>query len=174
MNRNCHTYLLILSKVSIDDPKIEGQINPKATSLNCLDFALIYDDEFSQNCETTTLHAVAEHCKAILAALAQELAPPSKSVAINCRQLQILKYFDYLCDDDDGNDLTSLQSALDATPFRELIIKSIPVNKICVKAEQILCYQRLRYPCTEYLYFAHTFIDGVPIFKQQSKVLSKC
>ena len=39
MNGNCYTYPLILPEVTIDDPENEGQVNPKATSLNCLDYA---------------------------------------------------------------------------------------------------------------------------------------
>ena len=49
MNRNCYTYPLNLTEVSIKDPAYEDQINPKANSLNCLDYALIYDDDFTQD-----------------------------------------------------------------------------------------------------------------------------
>ena len=69
MNGNCYTYPLILPEVSIDDPENEGQVNPKATLLNCLDYALIYDNKFVQDCEQAILHAVAEHRKAALVAL---------------------------------------------------------------------------------------------------------
>ena len=91
-------------------------------------------------------------------ALEEELAPPTAYVSINCRKLRILKYFDDLRDDD-GNDLTALQSALNATPFCELIVQSIPVNKIHVETKRILLHQRLGHFCDEYLYFAHKFID---------------
>ena len=33
-------------QVSIEDPADEDQIDPKVNSLNCLDYALIYDDDF--------------------------------------------------------------------------------------------------------------------------------
>ena len=100
MNRNCYTYPLILPEVTIDDPENEGQVNPKATSLNCLDYDLVYDDAFVKECATTTLHAVFEHHKATLKALDEELAPPPTAPTVNCRELRISKYFDDLCDDD--------------------------------------------------------------------------
>ena len=77
-------------------------------------------------------------------------------------QLRISQHFDNI----------ALKSALDATPFRELIVQSIPVNKIRVETERILWHQRLGHPCDEYLYSAHEFIDGVPKFKRRSDVLS--
>ena len=107
MNGNCYTYPLILPEVSINDPAYEDDINPKATLLNCLDYALICDDNFIEECEQATLHAISIHRKAVLKALEEELALPKPLIAINCRELRISKYFDGLCDDD-GNDLTIL------------------------------------------------------------------
>ena len=62
MNGNCYTYPLIFPKVSINDPENEGQVNPKASSLNYLAYDLVYDDNFIQDCEQATLHAVSERC----------------------------------------------------------------------------------------------------------------
>ena len=73
--------------------------------------------------------------------------------------------------DDDHTAVPTFQSALDATPFWELILQSIPVNTIRVETERILWHQRLSHPCDEYLYSAHKFIDGVPKFKQRSNVI---
>ena len=158
MNGNCYTYPLILPEVKIDDLAYENQINPKANSLNCLDYAL-YDDNLIGDCKQATLHAISEHRKAAFKAFKEELAPPSASVDINYCKFRILKYLDNLCDDD-GNDLITLQSALDTTPFYELIVQSIPVNKTCVETEQILWHQRLSHPCDEYLYYTHKFLFG--------------
>ena len=160
-------------EVIIKDPAYEDQINPKENSLICLDYAVIYDDNFIQNYKQATLHADSKHRTVALKALKDELAPPSTSVNINYRELRILEYFDNLCDDD-SNDLTTLQSVLDATPFRELILQSIPVKNIRVEPETIMWHQRLGRPCDVYLYSAHKFIDIVPKFKQRSHVLSKC
>jgi len=77
--------------VSIEDPENEGEFNPKATSLNCLDYALVYDDDFIKDCKPATAHAVFEHQKATLKALAEELATPPPTV--NCCELRISKYF---------------------------------------------------------------------------------
>ena len=63
MNGNCYTYPLILPDVSIKDPENEGEFNPKATSLNCLDYALVYDDAFIKECNTATKYAVSGHQK---------------------------------------------------------------------------------------------------------------
>ena len=115
MNSNCYTYPLIFPEVTIKDPAYEDHINPKATYLNCLDYALIYDEDFIEDYEQATLHVISEHRKAALKVLKEELAPSTASVVLNCRELRISKYFDNLCDDD-GNDLNTLQSALDATP----------------------------------------------------------
>ena len=137
MNGNCYTYPLILPKVSTKDPENEGEFNPKATSTNCLDYALIYNDDFIEDCKQATLHAISEHRKTALKTLEEELAPPTASVAMNYHALRISKYFDNLRDNG-GNDLTTLWSAFDTTPFRELIVQFIPINKICVKSERIL------------------------------------
>ena len=117
--------------------------------LNCLDYALIYDDDFIEKCEQATVHAIYVHQKAALKALEEELTLLKPPIALDCHELQTSKYFDNFCDDD-GNDLTTFQSALDATPFHELIFQSTPVNKICVKTEKIPWYQRLGHPCDEY------------------------
>ena len=156
MNGNCYTYPLILSKVSIK--------SSKSILLNCLDFALIYDYDFVAECKQATIHAISVHRKAALEAVEEELALPKPPFALDCRELQISKHFDNLRDDN-GNDLTALQSVLDATPFCELIVQSIPVNKIHVKTEQLLWHQRLGHLCDGYLYSVHKFIDGVPKFK---------
>ena len=134
MAGNWYTYPLILPEVSIDDPAYKDNINPKATLLNCLDYALIYDDDFIQDCEIKASHVVSEHLKAALAALDVELAPPTTAPTVNCRELRISKYFDDLCDDDHTN-MPSFQPALEATQFQELILQSISVNKICVETE---------------------------------------
>ena len=73
-----------------------------------------------------------------------------------------------------GVDPDPRQSALDATPFCELIVQSIPVNKICVETERVLWHQWLCHLCDEYLYSAHEFIDGVQKFKQRSDMMLKC
>ena len=127
MNGNCYTYPLIIPEVSIVDPVYEDHMNPKANSLNCLNYALIYDNDFIEDCEQATLYAISEYQKEALKALKEELAPPTASITLNLYG-------------DDGNDLTTLQSALIVTPFCELIIHSIPVNKIRVETEQILWY----------------------------------
>ena len=166
MNGNCYTYSLILPEVSIE--------SKLATLLNCLDYALIYDDAFIEKCDKATVHAISAHRKATLQALEDELElqKPPVDVDVDCKQLWILKHFDSLSGVDP--DLNPCQSALDATAFRELIIQSIPVNKIRVETERVLWHQRFVHPCDEYLYSTHKFIDGVPKFKQQSNVMSKC
>ena len=65
-------------------------------------------------------------------------------------------------------------TAIESTPFRSLLLKSIPFNTIRIETERILWHQRLGHPCDEYLYSAHKFIDSVPKFKRRSDVLSKC
>ena len=71
--------------MSIRDPENKGQFNSKAISLNCLDYALIYEEEFVQDYEQATLHAVTEHRRATLASLELELKPLLKYIAIYCR-----------------------------------------------------------------------------------------
>ena len=61
MDGNCYTYPLILPEVTIKDPEKEGEFNPKATSMNCLDYALVYDDVFIKECDATTKYVVSEH-----------------------------------------------------------------------------------------------------------------
>ena len=53
MNGKCYTYPLILPDVEID--------SPLATSLNCMDHALIFDDDFVDECQTATANAVTQH-----------------------------------------------------------------------------------------------------------------
>ena len=195
MNGNCYTYPLILPEVDFLDPVDDNQINPKATSMNCIDYALVYDHDFVKQCDDAVTDAVAVYKKETLQALAVELALPP-AAAISCRQVRISNYFDHLKapvapptaiskylaeqqnQDPDFPSATdpkaSFQAALAATPFRELILQSIPVNKIRVETERILWHQRLGHPCDEYLYSAHKFIDGVPKFKRRSDVMSKC
>ena len=65
MNGNCYIYPLILPDVSLE--------LKLATSLNCLDYALIYDDAFIEKCDKATVHAISVHRKAALQALEDEL-----------------------------------------------------------------------------------------------------
>ena len=90
MNGNCYTYLLILPEVSIE--------SPQATSLHCLDYALIYDDNFVEECEQATVHAISVHRKAAFEALDKELALQQPPIADDCHELRISNYFDDLCD----------------------------------------------------------------------------
>ena len=143
---------LILPEVSLE--------SPLATLLNCLDHALIFDDAVIEKCDKATIHAILVHRKVALQALDNELdlqKPPIDIDVYNC-----------------GFRMNPRQSALDAIPFRELIIQSIPVNKICAKSKRILWHQRLGHPCDEHLYSAHKFINGMPWFKRRSDVMSKC
>ena len=66
MNGNCYTYPLILPEVTIEDPA--------ANSLNCLDYALIYNADFIEDYKQATLHAISEHRKTALKALEKEPA----------------------------------------------------------------------------------------------------
>ena len=164
MNGNYYTYPLILLEVSIK--------SPLATLLNCLDHTLIYDDDFIKQCDKATVHAILVHRKAALQALDNDLALQKPPIKDDCKQLQISKHLDSLSGT--APDLNPRQSVLDAIPFRELIIQSIPVNKIHVKTERVLWHQRLGHPCDAYLYSAHKFVGGVPKFKRHSDVMSKC
>ena len=58
MNGKCYTYPLILPDVEID--------SPLATSLNCMDHALIFDDDFVDECQTATATAVKQHTETSL------------------------------------------------------------------------------------------------------------
>ena len=149
-------------------------------------------NEFIKQCDDAVTDAVAVYKKETFEALAVELALPPVAAAINCRQVCISNHFDHLQtpigpvtaiskyltgrQDPDFHVAakSSYQAALDATPFRKMILQSIPVNKIRVETERILWHQRLGHPCDEYLYSAHKFIDGVPKFKRRSDVMSKC
>ena len=146
--------------------------SPLATLLNCLDYALIFDDVFIEKYDKATVHAISAHRQPTLQALEDEFELQKPPVGIDCKQLRISKQIDSLSGVDP--DLNPCQSALDATPFRESIIQSIPVNKIHVKTERVLWHQWLGHPCNEYLYSTHRFIDGVPKFKRWSDVMSKC
>ena len=121
--------------------------------LNCLDYVLTYDDNFIEEWKQATVHNISVHQNVALEALEVELALPKPPVVLDCCELRISKYFDKLRDND-GNDLTTLQSALDAIPFCDLIVQSILANKIPVKTKWILWHQRLGHPCNEYLYSA--------------------
>ena len=88
-----------------------------------MDYTSICDDDFIKEWEQATVYAISVHRKAALKALEEELALPKPPVALDCCELRILKYSDDLCD---------------ATPFCELIVQSIPVNKIRVENKQIL------------------------------------
>ena len=110
------------------------------------------------------------HRKAALQSLDDELELQKPPIEDDYKQLQISNHFDSLS----GVDPDPHQSSLDATSFCELILQSIPINKICDKTERDLCYRRLGHPFDEYLYSAHKFIDGVPKFKRRSDVMSKC
>ena len=107
-----------------------------ATLLNCLDYALIHDDAFIEKCDKATVHAVSAHQQAPLQALDDALELQKRPIDIDCKQLRISKHFDFLSGDDPL--LNPRQLALKATPFRDLIIQSIPVNKTCVETERIL------------------------------------
>ena len=149
MNGNCYTYPLILPEVDFVDPANDNEVNPKATYLNCLDYALIYDDDFVKKCDDAVTDAISKHRKEALQTLAVELAPPP-APDVSCRQVRISNHFDhlqapvgpataiskYLTGHQDPDfhvaAKASFQAALDATPFRKLILQSIPVNKICV------------------------------------------
>ena len=65
MNGKCYTYPLILPDVHID--------SPLATSLNCMEQALLYDDDFVDKCNTTTATAVAQHKQTSLLQLDEKL-----------------------------------------------------------------------------------------------------
>ena len=96
MNGSCYTYPLILLEVDFEDPENNAEVNPVATSLKFLDYALIYDDEFAKDCDTEPLHVVAEHNKAALSALEQELTHLSSCVDLKCHELRISNCFDDL------------------------------------------------------------------------------
>ena len=163
MNGNCYTYPLILPEVSLE--------SLLATLLNCLDYALIFDDAFIEKYDKATVHNISVHREAALQALDNELEHQKPPIDVDCKQLRISKHFDSLSGVDPDPD--PRQSAL-ATHFRKLIVHSIPVNKIRVKTERVLWHQRLGHPCDEYLYSAHKFIDGVAKFKRRSNIMSKC
>ena len=88
MNGNCYTYPLILPDVSIE--------SRFATLLNCLDYALIYDDAFIEKCNKATVHAISAHRKAALQALEDELELQKPPIDVDCKQLRISKHFDSL------------------------------------------------------------------------------
>ena len=48
MNKSYYTHPLIFPEVSIKDPENKGEFNSKVTLLNCLDYALIYDNKFTK------------------------------------------------------------------------------------------------------------------------------
>ena len=96
MNGNYYTYPLNLPKVSVK--------SPHTSLLNCLDHALIYDDNFVAECKQATVHTVSVHQKAALQALDNELSLQKPPIEDDCRKLRILKYFDSL----NGNITTNL------------------------------------------------------------------
>ena len=148
---NCYTYPLILPDVSLK--------SILATSLNCLDYALIHDDAFIKKCDKATVHAISQHRKAPL-------------LTLICKQLRILNHFDSLSGVTPVVNLC--QAALEATHLQDLILQSIPVNKIRVETERALWHQRLGHPCDEYLYSANKFINSVLKFKRRFNVMSRC
>ena len=77
MNGNCYTYPLILPEVSIE--------SPLATLLNCLDHALIYDDDFIAECEQATVHAVSIHHKAASQAFEDKLLLQKLPIEDDCQ-----------------------------------------------------------------------------------------
>ena len=147
MNGNCYTYPLIFPDVSLE--------SKLATSLNCLDYALIRDDAFIEQCDKATVHAISQHRKAALQELDDELHLLRTPVDIDCKQLWISNHFDSL------SGVTPVvnprQTAVEVTPFQDLLLQSIPVNKIRVETERILWHQRLGHPCDEYLYYVKVF-----------------
>ena len=128
MNGNCYTYPLILPDVPLE--------SPLATSLNFFDYALIFDDAFIEKCDKATVNAISVHRKEALQELEHELELQKPPIDVDCKHLRISKYFDSLSHVDPDPD--PRQSALDATPFRELTVQSILVNKICVETECVL------------------------------------
>ena len=142
--------------------------SPLATSLNCMDHALIFDDDFVEECQTATANAVKQHTESSLQHLDEEIKLFKARVAPICKQLRISNHFDSLSGVAPPVDP---QAAIEATPLKDLLLKSIPVNKIRVETERVLWHQRLGHPCDKYLYSAHKFIDGVPKFKRRSDVM---
>ena len=112
-----------------------------------------------KKCDKVTVHAVAIHRKEALQALEDKLSLLKPPIEDDCQQLRISKHFDSIYGIHPN--LNLCQSALDATPFRKLVLQLIPVNKIRAETERVLWHQRLGYHCDEYLYSAHKFINGV-------------
>ena len=127
MNEKCYTYPLILPDVTID--------SPLATSLNCMEHALIFDDAFVDECNKATATAVQQHKETSLQQLDEEIKLFKARVAPLCTQLRISNHFDSLSGVAAAVDP---QAAIDATPFKDLLLKSIPVNKIRVETERVL------------------------------------
>ena len=67
-----------------------------ATSLNCLEYALVHDAAFIEKCDTTTVHAISQHRKAVLQELDKELALLKPPDDVDCKQLRISNHFDSL------------------------------------------------------------------------------
>ena len=139
MNSDCYTYPLILPNVSIE--------SKLATSLNCLDYVLIHDDAFIEQCDKATVHAIPQHRKAALQELDDELHLLKTPIDVDCKQLQISNHFDSLSGVTPV--INPCQTALEATPFQDLLLQSIPVNKILVETERIFWHQRMGHPCDE-------------------------
>ena len=128
----------------LPDVSLESKL---ATLLNYLDIALIHEDAFIEKCEKATVHAISEHRKAALQELDDELQLLKTPVDGDCKQLRISNHFDSL------SGVTPVvnprQTALEATPFQDLLLQSIPVNKILVETERIFWHQRMGHPCDE-------------------------
>ena len=54
--------------------------------------------------------------------------------------------------------------------------ETLPMHALYIKTrtERLLWHQRLGHPCDEYLYKAHTAIDGVPKFKSTTSIFDNC
>ena len=75
MNGNCYTYPFILPNVPLK--------SPLATSLNCLEYALVHDAAFIETCDTAIVHTISQHKKAALKELDAGLALLQPPVDIN-------------------------------------------------------------------------------------------
>ena len=164
MNGKCYTYHLILPDVPI--------YSPLATSLYRMEHTLIHNDAFLEKCDTETANAISQHKQATLQEIDDELTLLQTGVLLLCTQLQISNHFDSFSNINPAVD--PLTTAIEATSFKDLLLKSIPVNTICVETDRILWHQRLCHLCDKYFYSAHKFIDVVPKFKRHSDVMSKC
>jgi hypothetical protein len=71
-------------------------------------------------------------------------------------------------------DLEYIDEKYHSLPFHEYIYQSIDINTIRAKTLRLLWHQRLGHPSDYYLYSAHKFVDGVPKFQHEDKILEAC